>query len=66
MNRSRHIAAARLAIEAGIPFDMDFHALSTRHVDSLVTIARTVGYRRPRHANGSTARYFYAYLNKGV
>lgn len=66
MNRERQIAATRLAIDAGIPFDSDFHALSTRHTDSLVSIARAVGYRKPRNANGSLARCFYAYLNRGV
>lgn len=66
MNRDRQIAASRQAIAAGIPFDRDFHALSTAHVDSLCTIARAVGYRKPRNANGSLARCFYAYLNRGV
>lgn len=64
MNRKRHRRAIQIAIDANIPFDRDFHALSWEQTSILVTIARTVGYRKPRNANGSTARYFYAYLNK--
>jgi hypothetical protein len=37
----------------------DFHALTSAQVDGIVDEARRVGYRKPRNANGSTARYFY-------
>jgi hypothetical protein len=40
----------------------DFHALSTAQVEALAVEARRVGYRAPRHRNGSATRYFHAYL----
>lgn len=42
--------------------DTDFHALPSSIVECLVEQARQHGYRKPRNANGSTGRYFHAYL----
>lgn len=44
------------------PLGTDFHALRTWQVDSIVSEADAYGYRKPRNANGSRARYFHAYL----
>lgn len=38
---------------------VDFHALDSDAVLTLVDIARAQGYRKPRNANGSRARYFF-------
>jgi hypothetical protein len=46
--------------EARIDWRADFHTLSSSQVETLVEIAREQGYRKPKSANGSTARYFFA------
>lgn len=48
----------------GIDFTADFHTLSSAQCEALADTAREVGYRKPRDANGSTGRYFFAYLNR--
>lgn len=40
----------------------DFHTLSSGDVESLLKEADAVKYRKPKNANGSRARYFYAYV----
>lgn len=40
----------------------DFHALHSVKVDLLLAAANQRGYKKPADANGSTARYFHAYL----
>lgn len=45
-----------------IPVDVDFHTLRSDAVESLVDEARKMKYRAPVNRNGSTARYFHAYL----
>jgi hypothetical protein len=42
----------------------DFYALSSSIVDRLVAAADKLGYRRPKNANGSRARYFHAHLER--
>lgn len=48
----------------GVQKDQDFHELTSAQVERLLEEARRVGYRRPKNANGSTARYFYARLQR--
>jgi hypothetical protein len=60
--------ALRLAKKSGWKFGKsapDFFAQnsSSKSAD-LVAIARLKGYRKPKSASGSTARYFYEYLDK--
>ena len=40
----------------------DFFTLSSSDIDNLLREANAVKYRRPKSANGSRARYFYAYV----
>jgi len=40
----------------------DFHQLSSSQVDALLIEADRQRYRKPRAANGSRARYFWALL----
>ena len=54
--------ATALATEYQIPLGCDFHSLSSAEVERILTAARYWGYRKPRNANGSRARCFYAYL----
>ncbi len=42
----------------------DFHSLRSSVVEDLANEARARGYRKPRDANGSLARYFHAYLRR--
>lgn len=54
--------AAAMALLPGLDLAADFHTLNSETVQRLADTARAVGYRKPRNANGSTARYFFAYL----
>lgn len=59
--------ALRLARKSGWKFGktQDFHAQSSSSKNAdLVAIARLKGYRKPKTASGSTARYFFEYLNR--
>lgn len=47
-----------------IPINRDFHALNSETVDRIIAAADERKYRKPKNANGSRARYFYAYLNR--
>jgi hypothetical protein len=40
----------------------DYHALPSGKVDSILEQADKARYRKPRNANGSRGRYFYALL----
>lgn len=62
MNATATKKAAALAMLPGLDLTADFHTLGSDTVQRLADTARAVGYRRPRNANGSTARYFFAYL----
>ncbi len=62
-NTQRNIARAILSeCSAGIDHGADFHALPYGSVSKLAEAAKFCGYRAPRNANGSTARYFHARL----
>ena len=54
--------SAALAMLPRLDLAADFHTLDSDTVLQLVDTAKAVGYRRPRNANGSTARCFFAYL----
>lgn len=49
---------------AGIDINADFHTLTSSQVDVLVDLAKTQGYRKPVQANGSTARYYFAAVQR--
>lgn len=56
--------AIKASTENGINFEQDFHELRSDAVDFLVELAKTYKYRKPRHANGSTGRYFFQLLKR--
>ena len=62
MNTTATKKAAALALLPRLDLSADFHALDSDTVQRLADTAKAVGYRKPRNANGSTARYFFAYL----
>lgn len=52
---------------AGIDPLSDFHTLRSDQVEVVLSVAKTSGYRHPRNANGSKARYFfYAIQRKAI
>ena len=44
-----------------LPID-NFFTLESSEVDNVIAAANEYGYRKPRNANGSRARYFYDFL----
>lgn len=42
----------------------DFFTLSSDQIDTLLERAKAFKYRHPKNANGSKARYFYAYVSR--
>jgi len=48
----------------GITFREDFHTLRGDQVQALLDEAKAQGYRHPKNANGSTARYFFAAVQR--
>lgn len=63
--RSHRINDARMILrDCGVALGADYHALSSDVVDSLATWADKQGYRKPRNANGSRARYYHAMLQR--
>ena len=67
--RERHVASERinaLAVlaAANITVGQDFFTLGSSQVCRLLEEADRVHYRKPRNANGSRGRYFYALLTR--
>ena len=58
--------AIKIAVENGINFNEDFHVLSSGKVDTLVDLAKKVGYRKPESASGSRGRYFFYHLKRAI
>lgn len=44
----------------GIDPQANFHTLDNFEVCRLLEAAKAIGYRKPKNANGSTARYYFA------
>ena len=42
----------------------DFHTLTSAQVERIADAAKQYRYRKPKNANGSTARYFFAMLQR--
>ena len=56
--------AAAIALLPDLNLKADFFTLNSDTVNLLAETARAVGYRAPKNASGSTARYFFAYLQR--
>lgn len=56
--------AREALIRCAIPLGADCDTLTRSQVDALLDEADYVHYRKPRHANGSRARYFHALLQR--
>lgn len=48
----------------GIDINSDFYQLPLSTACELHEIARQQGYRKPKNANGSTARYFFTAVKR--
>jgi len=65
MSANRKIAkeyARNLLRSKGISFKADYDTLHISDVDRLLEVADLMRYRKPKNANGSRGRYFFAYL----
>lgn len=67
--KQRHVASERInalsvLASANITVGQDFFTLGASQVDRLLEEADRVHYRKPRAANGSRGRYFYALLTR--
>lgn len=58
------IEAYRLAKKVGARFSKDYFQQSLSVSTDLVAIAKLAGYRKPKTASGSLARYFFEHLNR--
>ncbi len=47
---------------AGISLKEDFHSLRSEQVEVVLELAKRAGYRAPKNANGSRARYYFEAL----
>ena len=56
---ARNIMAA-----IGCELNADYHTLDSNQVNRVLMEARQYGYRKPKNANGSTARYFFAFVQR--
>lgn len=67
--RPRHAEAyrtdARAILEAiGAALGQDFHTLNSTQTDALLVYADVRRYQKPKNANGSRGRYFYALVQR--
>lgn len=58
------VTASDILSRVGADRDTDFHTLPSRQVDRLLEFADLYKYRKPKNANGSRGRYFFAYLQR--
>jgi hypothetical protein len=67
MATQKEIIIEQLQLKHGINVKTDdFHALSSSQVDGLNHWAKAYGYRAPKNANGSRARYFFQMLARSA
>lgn len=64
MARLTRSNACEILRRTGVPIDADFHQLHSTQVNAIVDEARRAGYRKPKNANGSRGRYFFAHLQR--
>ena len=60
--RKDYSTAISTAIGQGVDFRKDFFAQNVGGY--CAELAHTFGYRKPKNANGSTGRYFFALLQR--
>lgn len=60
----KKIEALAICTQNNIPLGADFHTLQSEVITRILQAADLRGYRKPKDANGSRARYFYAMLTR--
>lgn len=58
--------AAEILCSVNATVDTDFHTLTSAQVERITAAADRHNYRKPRGANGSRARYFFAYCQRAA
>ena len=56
--------AYRMAKRAGAKFSKQADQQTSAVMSEITAIAKLAGYRKPKTASGSTARYFFQHLQK--
>jgi hypothetical protein len=64
--RLGHYEARGILAGIGCEYNADFHRLDSNQVNRVIMEADQYGYRAPKKANGSRARYFFAYLQRAA
>jgi hypothetical protein len=57
--------ARNLLRHRGVSLKDSFYTLSASKVTDILDVADKMHYQKPKNANGSRARYFFAYLKSG-
>jgi len=55
-------AMSKTVLAREIDFSSDYHELNSDNVQCLIKWSKLTNYRKPKNANGSTARYFFHHL----
>lgn len=64
MGKRDYSSAFSAAVSGGVLFDQDYFQQGHAAQILLADLAKSFGYRKPKNANGSTSRYFFALLNR--
>lgn len=58
--------AINILHDVGAKVNQDFFTLSSSQVEIVLERAKAFKYRHPKNANGSKARYFYAFVSRAA
>jgi len=64
MAKRDYTQAYNQAVNGGILFNKDYFPQGYSGQILLADLAKDYGYRKPKNANGSTSRYFFALLHR--
>lgn len=64
--RLQFYEARNIIARIGCKLSADFHTLDSNQVNRVLMEADERGYRKPRNANGSRGRYFFAYVQRAT
>jgi hypothetical protein len=64
MPRMTQMEAEQVLTDCDIAGGTDYHKLYGWQIDELKRFADMRRYRKPKNANGSRLRYFYAYVDR--
>lgn len=64
--RLQRFEARGIIAGIGCELNADFHTLDSNQVHRVLMEADQRKYRKPKNANGSRARYFFAYVQRAA